>query len=280
MPLEVVFLVLFGAALHAGWNALLKAESDNLLNTTLIVAGSAVVAGVFLPFVPFPLPACRPYLAASVLIHILYFIFLIMAYKRGDMSLVYPLMRGIPPVLTAVAAAFLFNEMLAWKGWLGVLLVSGGALLLAADHRLSQGFRLAPIVIALANALVIVIYTLVDGQGARLSGHAFSYTGWMLFLTACLFFLALPAIYGYQVLFGVAKAWRKSLIGGGCTFASYGIALWAMTVVPIALVAALRETSILFGVALAVFTLKERLTRLRLLSVALITAGVVAIKLS
>ena len=130
------------------------------------------------------------------------------------------------------------------------------------------------------NALVIVSYTLVDGHGARLSGHAFSYTGWMLFLTAFLVFLALPVIYGYRIVFRIGNAWRKSLIGGGCTFASYGIALWAMTAAPIALVAALRETSILFGAALAAFTLKEHLTAMRFVSIGLIAAGVVAIKLS
>ncbi len=280
MPWEVVLLVLLGAALHAGWNALMKTESDSLLNTTRIVGGGAVVAAAFLPFVAFPLPACWPYLVSSIAIHIVYFIFLMLAYRRGDMSLVYPLMRGVPPVLTAIAATIVFNEYFSWKGWLGVLLVSSGALLLMAEHRLSRGFRAAPIVLALVNALVIVLYTLVDGHGARLSGHAFSYTGWMLFLTALIFFLALSFMQGRQVLFRLAGEWQKSLIGGGCTFASYGIALWAMTLAPIALVAALRETSILFGTALAVFTLKERISGVRCLSIVMIATGAIAIKIS
>ena len=280
MQWNIVLLVLFAAALHAGWNTLMKAESDSFLNTILIVAGSAIVGVVFLPFVALPLRESWPYLAASVVIHIVYFVCLVFAYKRGDMSLVYPLMRGLPPVLTAVAATLLFQEFFSWRGWLGVFFVSGGAMLLMAENRASDGFRPAPIVLALLNALVIVVYTLVDGMGARLSGNAFSYTGWMLFITAILFFIALPVIEGRRSLLRIPGQWRKCLIGGGFTFASYGIALWAMTQAPIALIAALRETSILFGAALAVFTLKERVTAIRFLSITIIAAGVMAIKMA
>ena len=127
---------------------------------------------------------------------------------------------------------------------------------------------------------MIVLYTLVDGLGARFSGNAFSYTGWMLVLTALCFFAAVSVIKGPRVLYAIAGKWQKSMVGGACTFASYGIALWAMTLAPIALVAALRETSILFGVALAAFTLKERISGTRCLSVAMIAAGAVAIKIS
>jgi drug/metabolite transporter (DMT)-like permease len=203
-----------------------------------------------------------------------------MAYKEGDMSLVYPLMRGLPPMLTAVAASILLSETLSLRGWLGIGLVSSGALLLTADFGFSKKFKPAPVALALFNALVIVIYTLVDAQGARLSGHAFSYTGWMLFLLALIFFIAIPVVEGRQVFYRMALDWKKSIIGGACTFASYGIALWAMTLAPVALVAALRETSILFGTVFSVFILKERITGIRILSIALIVAGAVAIKVS
>ena len=280
MQWGVVLLILFAAVLHAGWNVLIKSESNNSANTALLVAGSAIIGVVFLPFVPLPLRPCWPYLGASVVIHILYFTLLMLAYKKGDMSLVYPLMRGLPPVLTAVAAFILLNETLSWRGWLGIGMVSGGALLLTADYRFSRGFQLAPIAFALLNAIVIVFYTLVDAQGARLSGNAFSYTGWMLFLLSLFFFILIPAIEGRKVFYAMARDWKKSIIGGACTFASYGIALWAMTVAPVALVAALRETSILFGMILSVFILKERITWIRGLSIIFIVAGAVAIKMS
>jgi drug/metabolite transporter (DMT)-like permease len=276
----IVLLILFAAALHASWNILLKSESESLTNTVLIVAGSAVIGVVFLPFVPLPLEPCWPYLGASVVIHIVYFTVLLLAYKKGDMSLVYPLMRGLPPVLTAVAASILLSEVLSLRGWLGIALVSGGALMLTADFRFSKGFQLAPVALAFLNAIVIVIYTLVDAQGARLSGNAFSYTGWMLFLLALIFFLAVPVIEGRQVFYRMAKDWKKSLIGGACTFSSYGIALWAMTLAPVALVAALRETLIFFGTIFSVFILRERVTLVRGMSIAFIVAGAIAIKMS
>jgi drug/metabolite transporter (DMT)-like permease len=272
--------VLLGAALHAGWNVLVKEGSDRFLNTISVVAGSAVAAAVFLPFLPFPQASSWPYLAASVIIHIFYFLFLTLAYQKGDLTLVYPLMRGLPPMFTALAAAFLLSEWPSQSGWLGILLVSGGVLFLSADSRMSAKAGITPVVFAVVNAGVIVIYTLVDGIGVRLSGHAFSYTGWMILLTAGTSFLALRMIRGREVTDHVVRQWQKGLIGGGCTFGSYALALWAMTQAPIALVAALRETSILFGTVMAVFALKERLSRLRYVSIALIAAGLIAIKMS
>ena len=280
MQWNIVLLILFGAALHAGWNVLIKKESDDASNTILIIAGSSVIGVVFLPFVPLPLAASWPYLGASVVIHLFYFGILLLAYQKGDMSLVYPLMRGLPPMLTALAASILLQESLTVKGWIGVALVSAGTLLLTADFRLSGKFQLAPVALAVLEAAMIVLYTLVDAQGARLSGYAFSYTGWMLFLLALICLATVPFIQGRQVFPKMAVNWKKSLIGGGCTFASYGIALWAMTRAPVALVAALRETSILFGLILSVLILKERITRIRGLSILLIVAGVAAIKIS
>jgi len=276
----IVLLILFAAALHAGWNVLLKSESGNSSNTVLIIAGSAVIGVVFLPFVPLPLAACWPYLGASVVIHVFYFGVLLLAYKKGDMSLVYPLMRGLPPVLTALAATILFQESLSLAGWLGIALVSAGALTLTADFRLSEKFKAAPVLLAVLEAVIIVIYTLVDAQGARMSGHAFSYTGWMLFLLALIFLVIMPIREGSQVFFRIIKNWKKSLIGGTFTFASYGIALWAMTHAPVALVAALRETAILFGTIFSAMILKERITPVRCLSIVMIVAGAVAIKMS
>jgi drug/metabolite transporter (DMT)-like permease len=128
------------------------------------------------------------------------------------------------------------------------------------------------------NAGVIVGYTLVDGVGARLSGNAFSYTGWMLLLTGVLVFLISLSLRGRQLAHHVLFQWKKWLLGGGCTFAAYSLALWAMTKAPIAPVAALRETSIVFSAVLALFVLKERITPLRYVSIAIVTAGAVAIK--
>ena len=270
--------VLLGAVLHAGWNALVKSGSDPFLDTVLVTTCVAAVMAVLLLFLPLPRPGSWLYLAASVLIHLAYYGFLVLAYRGGDLSLVYPIMRGTAPAFTALLATAVLSERLSWGGWAGVFLVSGGVLLLAADSPRSKGDRLAPVVFALLNAGVIVGYTLVDGVGARLSGNAFSYTGWMLLLTGILVCAAAIAFRGRQVIDHVAAQWKKGTLGGGCTFASYSLALWAMTKAPIAPVAALRETSIIFSAILAVLFLKESISPLRYVSIVIVALGAVIIK--
>jgi len=271
--------VLMGAAFHASWNALVKSGSDPFLGTVLITTCVAGVTAVALVFLPLPQPESWRCLAASILIHLAYFGLIMLVYRGGDLSLVYPIMRGSAPAFTAVLAAVLLDEWPSGGVWSGVFLVSGGVLLLAADSPRSGGVRLAPVVFALLNAAVIVGYTLVDGVGARLSGNAFSYTGWMLLVTGVLIFAVSVAFRGRHVVRHVLAQWKKGTLGGGCTFASYGLALWAMTKAPIAPVAALRETSIVFSALLAVFFLKEKITPLRYGSIILVGMGAIAIKI-
>lgn len=279
LSLEVMLAVLMGAAFHASWNALVKSGSDPFLGTVLITTCVAGVTAVALVFLPLPQPESWRCLAASILIHLAYFGLIMLAYRGGDLSLVYPIMRGSAPAFTAVLAAVLLDEWPSGGVWSGVFLVSGGVLLLAADSPRSGGVRLAPVVFALLNAAVIVGYTLVDGVGARLSGNAFSYTGWMLLVTGVLIFAVSVAFRGRHVVRHVLAQWKKGTLGGGCTFASYGLALWAMTKAPIAPVAALRETSIVFSALLAVFFLKEKITPLRYGSIILVVMGAIAIKI-
>jgi len=278
LSIEVMLAVLLGAAFHAGWNVLIKSGSDPFLDTVLVTTGAAGLMTLLLPFLPLPRPESWPCLIASATIHIGYYTFLVLAYRGGDLSLVYPLMRGTAPAFTVVFATVLLAERPSWGGWVGVLLVSGGVLILTVESPRSRSVRAAPVVFALLNAAVIVGYTLVDGIGARLSGHAFSYTGWLLLLNGLFVLTVALALKGRPVAAHVAARWRRGVVGGGCTFASYGLALWAMTRAPIAPVAALRETSIVFGALLAIFVLKERITPLRYASIALVTAGTIAIK--
>jgi drug/metabolite transporter (DMT)-like permease len=275
VSLEVMLVVLLGAAFHASWNALVKSGSDPFLDTVSVATGAAAVMVGVLSFLPLPQEESWRCLITSVVIHVAYYGLLVLAYRGGDLSLVYPIMRGTAPAFTAVLATALLNEWPSWGGWTGVFLVSGGVVLLAADSPLSKSVRLAPVVFALLNAGVIVSYTLVDGLGARLSGNAFSYTGWVLMLTGVLVFVVSLGFRGRQVMSHVLVQWKKGTIGGGCTFASYSLALWAMTKAPMA---ALRETSIIFSTLLALLVLRERITTLRYVSIAIVTAGAIAIK--
>lgn len=271
-------VVLFAAALHAGWNALVRASADKFQDTVAIVLGAAVWMALLLPLLPVPAVESWPYLAASVLIHVAYFVLVAVSYRGGELSFVYPLMRGSAPALTAVAGALLINELPSPGGWAGVLLISTGVLLLAGDSLRSGTFRAAPAMFALANAGVIVVYTIVDGQGVRLSGHALSYTGWMFMLTAPLLLGVAAATQGHAALRRIAGGWRRGLLGGACTLASYALALWAMTRAPIALVAALRETSVVFAAIIAAGILREPISRIRYLSILTVCAGAIALK--
>lgn len=271
--------VLFAALLHAAWNAIVKSSPDKQLDTVLVTAGAATVSIVTLFFLPVPAPQSWGYLAASALIHVAYFALVAAAYRTGDLSYVYPIMRGSAPLLTAVAAGLLLAEPLGIGGWSGIVLISAGILLLAANQWRQGKFDAPQTLFALGNALVICIYTLVDGIGTRLSGNAFSYVGWMLAFNAILL-VALAAWRRPEALVAHARVrWKLGLAGGACTWASYAIALWAMTQAPLAAVAALRETSVIFGTILAAVVLKERFGATRYAAALLVCAGAAALRI-
>lgn len=274
-----MFAVLFGALLHACWNALIRGSTDRTLDTVLVVVAAALIAAAALPFTPLPASASWPFLIASGLIHVVYFMLVALSYRHGELSFAYPIMRGSAPVVSAIAAAVLLAESPSTGGWLGVLLISGGVMLLAGDSWRRGVFQGRAAVFALATAATIVIYTLVDGVGARLSGHAAAYTGWVFVLTAIPLLIIFIARDGVSSRAYLRQHWRRGLVGGICTLGAYGLALWAMTRAPIALVAALRETSVIFGALLAVMLLGERLSRTRWAAIAVVTAGAIAIKL-
>jgi drug/metabolite transporter (DMT)-like permease len=280
LPVTILIAVLFGALLHAAWNVFIRAATDKHLNMVLVAGGAGLLTACWLPFAAVPAIASWPYLTASVLIHVVYFSFVAQLYRKAELSLTYPIMRGSAPALSAIVAVVMLHESPSSTGWLGVLLVSCGILILTGDSRRSGSFNISVMLLALANAAVIVMYTLVDGIGVRLSGHPTSYTGWLFFLTALPLLVIFFAQQGQKGLRELRANCGKGLMGGACSVGSYGLALWALTQTPIALVAALRETSVVFGTLLAAGFLKEQVTPLRYLSILVVTAGAVAIKMS
>jgi drug/metabolite transporter (DMT)-like permease len=280
MDLLVFAAVLLAAACHAGWNAAVKKGLDPLATTVAIAVGSGVVA---LPLAPFagPLPApAWPWVGASVLIHIFYFAALIESYRAGDMGQVYPIARGSAPLLTAGASTVLIGETIGALAWLGIVLLAGGVLLLSLrGGRDLARFDRRAVGFALFTALTICVYSLVDGMGARLSGNAFAYTVAM-FLGNAVTMAAYGLVRAGPAAFsGLVRHWPIGLFGGTLSLASYGIVIWAMTVAPIALVAALRETSVLFGALIAVVVLGEPLRALRLVAAGAIVIGLVLIRM-
>ncbi|HET9617715.1 MAG TPA: EamA family transporter [Pseudolabrys sp.] len=281
MQTFVFIAVLFAALCHAGWNALIKTGLDPLRATTLIALGAVTVALVLLPFAGLPSTAAWPWLVASMAIHVFYFAGLIEAYRAGDLGQVYPIARGAAPLMTATAATIFVGEHLSVFGWAGIAALATGVLLLSARggsglahlDRRAVGF-------ALFTAVTICAYSVVDGVGARASGNAPGYT-LSLFVGngICLILYALGR-EGTAALKPLPHLWRRALLGGAMQIMSYGIALWAMTLAPIAIVATLRETSVLFGTAIAVAMLKEPLKPVRIAAAVLIMAGLVAIRMA
>ena len=276
-----VFLaVLFAAACHAGWNALIKVGLDPLSTTTLISLGAGLVALALVPLVGVPAWAAWPWLIASVIVHLCYFASLIESYRTGDLGQVYPIARGSAPLMTAAATTVFIGEKLSLVGWTGIFSLVAGVLLLSArgGRELAEVDRRA-IGFALFTALTICAYSVVDGIGARLSANPNAYSVWLFIGIAV---VMLPyAIYrdGPDVIPAMRRFWRRGLAGGALQLLSYGIAIWAMTLAPIAIVATLRETSVLFGAVIAVVVLKEPLRAARIVAACLIVCGLILIRL-
>jgi drug/metabolite transporter (DMT)-like permease len=281
MSTFVFLAVLLAALCHAGWNAAVKRALDPLGTTVLISIGAALVALAALPVTGLPATAAWPWVIASVLIHVVYFAALIESYATGDLGLVYPLARGSAPLMTAIGAAALIDERIGLAGWAGIAVLAAGVLLISLrGSRDLAKFDRRAVGFALLTAVTICAYTVVDGIGARLAGSAHAYS-------AALFAgigLAMPfyalARGGTGVFAPMLRHTTLGLLGGAMQVLSYGIAIWAMTVAPIALVAALRETSVLFGTILAVIFLKEPLLMPRVFAALMIVAGLVLIRLS
>ena len=278
MPNDALLAVLLGALLHASWNAAIKSGRDKFLDTVLVAGGAGVIAALGLPFLPLPAPESIPYLLTSSVLQLIYFLLVAAAYRTGDMSYAYPLMRGTAVLLVASASSLLIGEHLTARAWIGILSISAGVLALTLLYRRSAP-SLAPTAFALGNAAIIAGYTLVDGVGARLSGQSVAYTLWLSLLTAVP--LLAWTMWNRPAAFaGYFKArWTVGLGGGFCTLASYGLALWAMTRAPVATTAALRETSILFGMLISAGFLKERVGLPRMAAGIVIALGAAALRL-
>ena len=282
----IVLAVLCGAVLHAGWNTLVKSSGDKEVDTALVHFLGALVA--LPPLLVFGLPpgVAWPYIGASLLVHIAYYITLAGAYKHGDLGLTYPIMRGSAPLLVALGSSAVLGETLSPLAWLGVFGVTCGVALVglsnlgeALQHRRALGF-------ALANACVIAVYTFIDGTGVRATVAAgqlaVSYVMVLFVLDGVpyplLVYARRDAAARRAILEYARKRWPLAALGGAASMGSYTIALWAMTRAPVASVSALRETSVLFASALGVWVLKERFGVQRAMGALVIVGGVVALR--
>ncbi len=279
----LVAWVLFGALLHASWNALVKSSADKALDTALIQTLAALLALPLIGWLGWPPAVAWPFLIASTVIHFAYYLALSSAYQHGDLGLTYPLMRGTAPLLVALASWVAVGERLSSMAWVGVLAVCSGVLVLGLSRHAMASPR--AVRFALINAVMIALYTLVDALGVRAvaqaGGSATQYVVALFVVHGWPFVLYVMARRGPAIVAPYVRArWPLALGGAVASMGSYAIALSAMTHAPVATVAALRETSVLFAALLGTWFLKERFTPQRALGTAAIVAGVMALRIS
>ena len=279
LDITVAGLVLMSALMHAVWNAIVKSDKDRLATFGLVMITGTVMCILATPLVELPPPAIWGYLAVSVVVHNFYYFFLLRAYAHGDLSHVYPIARGLGPLLVAILSGTLIGEHLSFVEASGVALVSLGILSLAFAKGWPRGGEWRPVFYAVCTGITIASYTLLDGLGARASPSALSYIVWLNILEGPWVF-AIAVWQRGSMMFNIFRgtAWRG--IGGGIVATiGYGIGIWALSVGAMAHVAALRETSSLFGALIGAIVLHEAFGARRILAASLIVAGLLMMHL-
>ncbi|PVA10657.1 hypothetical protein DC366_07155 [Pelagivirga sediminicola] len=278
MSTTVFFAVIGAAILHAGWNALVKGGIDKRAAMGAVVIGHTPLALLALLFVPLPHADSLPFMIGGVALHVGYQIFLLRSYETGDLTQVYPIARGSAPLMVALFSVLVLGVHLERGEMLAVAIIGIGILSLAAVRRADGRRNPNAAALALTTGLFIASYSLVDGMGARLSGSALAYFSWMALANAALMALYFAARSPATLVRIAQHGHVPFLVGGSASFVAYAVVTWAFTQAPIALVTALRETSIVFALLIGVVVLKERLDLAKVLSTAATLTGAVLLR--
>ena len=271
-------LVLMAALLHATWNAMVKASGDRGITLATIALGHVVFGAVLAWFAPMPGWQAAPWIAASTVIHWGYYWAIYHGYRLGDLSLVYPISRGMAPMLVALGAFVVLGEMVSGAGWVGIGAISGGVLLLAVGS-IRRGVDPRAILLGTALGFIIASYSVVDGTGARLAESSLAYIAW-LFL--CEGFVGAWLLWRRRRDLGTlpVRSWAIGLAGGVASALAYGLAIHAKTIAPVALVSAVRETSVVIAALIGTMLFGERPLLPRLVASCVVVAGILVIAMS
>jgi drug/metabolite transporter (DMT)-like permease len=280
MTLTVFLAVLLAAFLHAAWNVIVRQNADRLvslasLQTLMGVLGLGMISW-------FGLPSQKAFLFALVsgVLHTGYNLFLVRAYRAADLSQVYPVARGSAPLMTLIGAFFLLHDSPGPVGILAVVVLAAGLLLAGFNRVRGENPDPHALLYAFGTACFIAVYTLVDGQGARASDNPLGYAGMLFVFDAVFLMFACHLMRGRQFISKMLPLWKTGAAGALASGVAYAIVIWAMTKAPVASVAALRETSIVFVLLMSSHVLKETLTRNRILGGLLIAAGAILLRIA
>lgn len=278
MRSEVFFAVLLAAVLHALWNALVKIDGDRLSVMAILVAVQGIISAFLIMHVPVPSSAGWVILVPAVLLHTFYRLFLIQAYRFGDLSRVYPIARGSAPLIVAVLAMIFVGERLSFQSWGAVIIIAIGIMSLALARGADPFRDSRAVLLALGTGSCAAAYTIIDGLGARSIGVG-SYMIWVSLLDA-LAFTAIALLLKTDVFStALPRRWIAGAVAGSAGYLAYWLVIWALSVAPMASVSALRSTSILFAVLFGVLFMGEPFSALRAAAVTAITAGTTMLKL-
>ena len=282
MTTSVFLAVVFAACLHAAWNSLIKGSADKHTAMLGVVLGHVPICIVMILLAPpFNIDAL-PWMIAGIFLHLGYQQFLITAYRLADLTLVYPIARGSAPLIVTVVSVAVLGLSFTVFEVSGVLLITFGVVFLAFAKRIDGTRDLRGVVLALGTGGFIAAYSLVDGIGARVAGSPLGFWSWAALGNAVLFtcWTALVRPKTFAGLRSDRSAMVMGLGGGTASFLAYGLVIWAFTQAPIALVTALRETSIVFALLIGTIILKERVTRVKIISAGVIIAGAAVLRIS
>jgi len=275
-----VFLAVLGAALmHAGWNAIVKVGLDRFSSIILLSMAQGGIALCLLPFFPLPAAEAWPWIVVSAALHVGYELFLIQAYRHGDLSQVYPLARGTAPMIVALVGALFLGEAMGPAKTAAVIIIALGVIVMSRNGGGLDRLSTHALLYALGTACFTASYTLVDGVGARLAATASGYTLWMFAFDGASLSVIAALTRGRGFFLSLRPSLRSGVIAGALSLGSYWVAIWAFTLAPLAMVAALRETSVMFAMLIGVFLLGERAGPWRWISAGMILSGVVLMRL-
>lgn len=278
MSFTVFLAVLIAAFLHASWNVLVKLNIDRFLSLFLIQTLMGFMGLAMLLVFAWPQAASLPYALTSGILHTGYNLFLARSYRTGDLSVVYPVARGTAPLITLAASYAFTQDSISPFATVGILVLIAGIWLIALGPSKALKVDRNTLLYALGTSIFIGCYTVVDGLGGRASGAPSGYTGLVFVLDAVFLLAAGLTLRGPQILRYAVPHWRRGVIGAAASGGAYWIVIWAMSVAPIAMVAALRETSILIAIGLSAKILKEPLTISRVAGALLVVAGAIALR--
>jgi drug/metabolite transporter (DMT)-like permease len=278
LSISLFLIVILAAFLHASWNVLVKFKLDRFLAMFLLQTLMGLMGFFMLLFFAFPSVSSWPYALVSGVLHTVYNLLLARSYKTGELGLVYPVARGTAPLLTLGAATIFAHDPVSIVAFVGIIVLVVGIWLIAISPSLAAKVDRTTLAFALGTSVFIGFYTIVDGLGGRVSASASGYTG-LVFILDGLFMLATGLVLrGQKIIGDVTPYWRSGIAGALASGSAYWIVIYAMSVAPIAVVAALRETSILFAIAMSAKLLKEPLTWQRVGGGVLVVAGAMALR--